>query len=142
MAGSLTPPPASTDSSRCVAGSNDADILICGQCKTLFRSLDRLNDHKRLDCRATCACHGSGKHLLAEQHQHLCSQCTRLALASASLACATCGDTFDCAWSLCKHVQLQHSLEIFTEIREQTLDVKVLRNENPWKKNLQQFSFT
>ena len=35
-----------------------------------------------------------------------------------TLTCATCSETFECAWSLVKHVQAQHSLAIYVENQE------------------------
>ncbi|BHF77529.1 hypothetical protein SprV_0602063600 [Sparganum proliferum] len=75
------------------------DILICGQCRHLFESVDVLIAHKMAGCSInkenglTCRCKRNGE-----------PDC---------LDCAYCGDTFSSAWELVSHCHTEHSLTIY-----------------------------
>ncbi|KAL3191018.1 hypothetical protein MRX96_019258 [Rhipicephalus microplus] len=81
----------------------EPDILICGNCREVFPSLQKLLDHKRHRCRLrfTCRCHVVG-HFPADSPPGIplpvCAQCL-----------ARCGSW----WELACHLEATHGMSIY-----------------------------
>ncbi|XP_043230199.1 uncharacterized protein LOC122385774 isoform X2 [Amphibalanus amphitrite] len=86
------------------------DILICGNCREMFRSLSDLLHHKRDYCKLRFACKCSHE---THQTPSLCSVAAAPDEASSALLCGLCTEPFLTAWLLLEHFQTTHSVEIY-----------------------------
>lgn len=89
---------------------SDPDVLICGNCKQMFPSLDALILHKKKKCILKFQC-----------------KCEEKAREPSSFQCATCDSTFTSCWELCKHCQTEHQLQLYKETEE----IKSLQSFTP-----------
>ncbi|XP_067139823.1 serine/arginine-rich splicing factor 5-like [Centruroides vittatus] len=78
--------------------SDNSDILICGNCKELFSSLQKLIEHKKQSCklRFTCKCHHSSS-----------------TDSPKNINCAHCQTKCSTWWDLIQHVQGCHGISIY-----------------------------
>ncbi|XP_037085939.1 uncharacterized protein LOC119106400 isoform X2 [Pollicipes pollicipes] len=79
------------------------DILICGNCREMYRSLADLLQHKRDYCKLRFAC----------KCTHETQQLPRSDEVGSMLLCGLCTESFMTAWMLIEHFQSTHSVDIY-----------------------------
>ncbi|CAH1246335.1 RALY [Branchiostoma lanceolatum] len=80
-----------------------SDILICGRCKDMFSTLERLRHHKLLGCRPHPSCPCSKNDVNAEKGTPF------------DWVCRFCQQSFDGPWPLMQHASAVHNNTIYSE---------------------------
>lgn len=88
------------------------DVLICGQCKEQFLTIQELTDHKKIACQLRVGITMENEDDFEDNGEPDC------------ILCANCDAEFSSAWALCQHYEEEHKMRVYKIKEEQSANGK------------------